>query len=229
LISLQTPQDLLPRKVLRHFCVLPVSSTCGQPVFGEKMDNESAASESARPVPTYWLTRYVILRLLGTIYAIAFLVAINQIVPLIGSDGLLPVGPYLNQISDAIGPTAGFFKLPSLFWFTHSDTALLIVAWLGFLLACIVVAGYANALMLFVLWFLYMSIVHVGPGVVFVWMGEFNFLKPGSSRYSFVRLLMYAHSGKGHHPCQSSFCFAGSSFVYAWCGIDQSSLGCKLA
>ena len=33
---------------------------------------------------TYWLTRYVILRLLGVIYAIAFLVAINEIVPLIG-------------------------------------------------------------------------------------------------------------------------------------------------
>ena len=126
------------------------------------MDNESVASEPARLAPSYWLTRYVILRLLGTIYAIAFLVAINQIVPLIGSDGLLPVGMYLDQISHAIGPTAGFFKLPSLFWFTHSDAALLIVAWLGFLLACIVVAGYANALMLFVLWFLYMSIVHVG-------------------------------------------------------------------
>ena len=27
---------------------------------------------------TYWLTRFVILRLLGAVYAIAFLVAINQ-------------------------------------------------------------------------------------------------------------------------------------------------------
>ena len=34
----------------------------------------------------------MILRLLGAIYAIAFLVAINQIIPLIGSDGLLPIG-----------------------------------------------------------------------------------------------------------------------------------------
>ncbi len=45
--------------------------------------------------PTYWLTRFVILRLLGVIYAIAFLVAINQVVPLIGSHGLTPVGIYL--------------------------------------------------------------------------------------------------------------------------------------
>src|SRR6476620_12080269 len=115
----------------------------------------------ARP-STYWLTRYVILRLLGVIYAIAFLVAINQIVPLIGSDGLLPVGIYLKQWSDAIGSTNSFLKLPSIFWFDHSDTTLLIIAWIGFLLSCIVAAGYANALMLFILWFFYMSFVHIG-------------------------------------------------------------------
>jgi len=111
---------------------------------------------------TYWLTRYVILRLLGVIYAIAFLVAINEIVPLIGSDGLLPVELFLKQISDAIGPTEGFIRLPSIFWFGHSDAALLTVAWIGFLLSCVVAAGYANALLLGVLWFLYMSFVHIG-------------------------------------------------------------------
>ncbi len=111
---------------------------------------------------TYWLTRFMILRLLGIIYAVAFLVAINQIVPLIGADGLLPVSIYIKQISAAIGSTEGFIKLPSIFWFNYSDTALLTVCWLGFILSCIVIAGYANAIMLAVLWFLYMSIVHLG-------------------------------------------------------------------
>ncbi len=111
---------------------------------------------------TYWLTRFVILRLLGVIYAIAFLVAINQIVPLIGSDGLLPISLYLKQITNAIGTTEGFIRLPSIFWFTHSNAALLTVAWIGFILSCIVVAGYANAIVLAVLWFLYMSFVHLG-------------------------------------------------------------------
>jgi len=113
--------------------------------------------------PTYWLTRFVVLRLLGAIYAVAFLVAINQLVPLIGSAGLLPVELYLKQVSSALGSEgAGFLRLPSVFWLWHSDTALLTVAWLGFVLSCVVVAGYANALLLAVLWFLYMSIVHVG-------------------------------------------------------------------
>lgn len=113
--------------------------------------------------PTYWLTRFLILRLLGAIYAVAFLATINQIVPLIGANGLLPVGTFLHQVADALGSTgAGFVRLPSLFWFGHSDTALLTAAWVGFVLSCVVVAGFANAPLMGVLWFLYMSFVHAG-------------------------------------------------------------------
>jgi hypothetical protein len=105
----------------------------------------------------------MILRLLGAVYAVAFLAAINQIVPLIGEHGLLPVGIFLDRVSQALGSKgAGFMRLPSIFWFAHSDTALLIVAWAGFLLSCVVLAGFANAFLLAVLWFLYMSFVHIG-------------------------------------------------------------------
>ena len=127
---------------------------------------DSDFQKEAAPLPkrpTYWLTRFMILRLLGVIYAVAFLVLINQILPLIGSDGLLPVGIFLKQVANALGSTgAGFRRLPSIFWFIHSDSALLTAAWIGFVLSCIVIAGYANAPMLTVLWFLYMSFVHVG-------------------------------------------------------------------
>ena len=113
--------------------------------------------------PTYRLTRFLILRLLGVTYAVAFLAAANQIVPLIGTHGLLPVDLFLQQTSAAYGSTgAGFAKLPSLFWFTHSDTALLTTAWIGFALSCVVVAGFANAPLLTILWMLYTSFVNVG-------------------------------------------------------------------
>jgi hypothetical protein len=122
----------------------------------------AAATDQARP-SGYWLTRFMILRLLGIIYAIAFLVAINQIIPLIGHHGLLPADNFLNMVRQALGSdTAGFMRLPSVFWLWHSDAALLTVAWLGLLLSCIVVAGYANSIIPALLWFLYMSIVHVG-------------------------------------------------------------------
>ncbi len=128
---------------------------------------------------TYWLTRFMILRLLGIIYTVAFLVAIRQIIPLIGSNGLTPVGLYLDRVSSALGSDgAGFIRLPSLFWLNHSDTALLVVAWIGFALSLIVVAGFANSLLMVVLWILYMSFVHVGQ----VWYGygwEIQLLETG--------------------------------------------------
>jgi hypothetical protein len=113
--------------------------------------------------PTYWLTRFVLLRLLGAVYAVAFLVAVNQLVPLIGEHGLLPVGNFLDLVRQSYGSTsAGFFKLPSLFWFWHSDVALLTASWVGLVLSLVVVAGYANAPLMAVLWALYLSIVHAG-------------------------------------------------------------------
>ena len=113
--------------------------------------------------PSYWLTRFLILRLLGVLYAIGFLIAVNQIVPLIGTDGLLPVDIYLARVTKGLGSeSAGFMRLPSLFWFWHTDTALLVIAWTGLLLSLLVVAGYANAILLFLLWTFYLSFVHVG-------------------------------------------------------------------
>ena len=112
---------------------------------------------------SYWLTRFVILRLLGIIYALAFLVAANQILPLIGSDGLLPVGDFVERVRVALGGSlGGFLRLPSLFWFNHSDSVLVGVAWTGFALSCVVACGYANAVLLILLWILYMSFVHLG-------------------------------------------------------------------
>jgi len=128
---------------------------------GPEYDELVSQTEDTRP--TYWLTRFLILRLLGGIYAVAFLAVINQIIPLIGANGLLPVGIFLKHIGEALGSTgAGFVRLPSIFWFVHSDTALLTAAWIGLVLSCVVVAGYANAPLLGMLWFLYMSFVNVG-------------------------------------------------------------------
>lgn len=132
------------------------------------MDNDTnneyrEITHELRNPPTYWLTRFMILRLLGLIYAVAFLVAINEIIPLIGAEGLLPVNLYLAQVKEALGSTgAGFLRLPSIFWLIHSDTALLTAVWTGLLLSLVVMAGYANALLLTVLWLLYLSLVHIG-------------------------------------------------------------------
>ena len=133
-------------------------------------DSKVPTMTEARTLPvagnageSYWLTRFVILRLLGGVYAVAFLVATKQILPLIGSQGLLPVNLFLARVQETLGSTvAGFIRLPSIFWFAHSDAFLQTMAWIGFAVACLVMAGYANAIIMAALWVLYMSFVHVG-------------------------------------------------------------------
>ena len=58
-------------------------------------------------------------------------------------------------------------QLPSLFWFGISDQGLAIFAWVGFGLSLIVLGGFANAILLGILWAMYMSIIHVGQ----IWYG----------------------------------------------------------
>ncbi len=112
---------------------------------------------------TYWLTRFVILRWMGFVYVVAFYVAAKQLVPLVGANGLTPATLFFHAVAGHFGGSwAGFMTLPSLFWWNCSDTWLRVAPWIGVVISCVVLAGYANALMMAVLWFFYVSIVHVG-------------------------------------------------------------------
>src|SRR5438045_2531969 len=117
---------------------------------------------------SYWLTRFVILRLLGFVYAVAFLVAAQQLVPLVGEHGLTPANHFFERVQTHFGSrSAAALQLPSLFWFGISDQGLSIFAWVGFALSLVVLGGYANAILLAILWSMYMSIIHVGQ----IWYG----------------------------------------------------------
>jgi hypothetical protein len=116
-----------------------------------------------RSAPSYWLTRFVLLRLAGLVYAVAFLGLAQQVLPLIGHDGLLPADLYLGRLATYFGSrAAAFLQVPSLFWLDVSDRVLVATAWLGVGLSLLVLAGLANALLMAVLWALYLSFVHIG-------------------------------------------------------------------
>lgn len=127
----------------------------------------------------YWLTRFVLLRLLGFLYFMAFLVAVRQLVPLIGHDGLSPVDTYLSLGARPFALRVdGFIQAPTLFWMGCSDGALLTVSWIGLLLSLVVMLGYANSLIMLALWTLYTSVVNVGQ----IWYGfgwEMQLLETG--------------------------------------------------
>ena len=47
---------------------------------------------------SYWLTRLCFQRVLAAVYLIAFIIAANQYIPLLGEHGLLPVRLFLRRL-----------------------------------------------------------------------------------------------------------------------------------
>jgi hypothetical protein len=143
------------------------------------MNQESVFQKLFALGNSYWLTRFIILRLLGFVYAVAFLVAAQQLVPLIGEHGLTPANHFLASVQTQLASrAAGVLRVPTLFWLGISDHGMLIFAWVGLALSLVVLGGYANAIILSILWVMYMSIVHVGQ----IWYGygwEIQLLETG--------------------------------------------------
>ena len=111
----------------------------------------------------YQLTRFLIIRLLGLCYTMAFLVFVRQAPGLIGENGILPIDRYADLVvRNYGGVSAAFWKMPSIFWFGHTDGFLLAAGWVGLVISIAVLCGYANSVMLIILWALQLSIVHVG-------------------------------------------------------------------
>ena len=116
---------------------------------------------------TYWLTRIVLLRFLGFIYLVAFLISFNQNKGLIGENGLLPAQSFVSNIlppEERHMLVEKFLSQPTLFLIVEpNDLNLERFSLLGALLAIFVmITGSANMLIMFSLWVIYMSIVNIG-------------------------------------------------------------------
>ncbi len=104
------------------------------------------------------LVRSLFLRLLGLIYAMAFISLWTQIEGLAGSNGILPVADFLGAVHQRLGGTA-WLRLPTLFWLGWGDAMLHLLCGGGTALALLLVVGLAPALVLAVLWTFYLSLV----------------------------------------------------------------------
>src|SRR5258708_27369356 len=135
---------------------------------------------------SYWLTRFVILRLLGLVYAVAFLVAAKQLVPLIGENGLTPATHFLNLVQTQLGSrSAGMLRVPTLFWFGISDDALSIFSWVGFALSLVVLGGGANAILPAGLLGVVISVVSSLPTLLWYGLGKLRIAKRVVFRFFF--------------------------------------------
>jgi hypothetical protein len=117
----------------------------------------------AYPRPTWVFTRFFFLRLLGLLYFVAFFSLYNQLLPLLGSRGLLPIERFLRAVEIHFGSSgAAITKLPTLFWLGSSDGLLTLMALVGTGLSLLVLAGATNAILQAALWAIYLSFVQVG-------------------------------------------------------------------
>ena len=103
------------------------------------------------------IPRWIFLRGLGLVYLSAFLALHFQILGLVGSGGVQPVG----QLMAALHPLGqrGFLAAPSLLWWDSSDSALVHLVWVGLLASLLVVLNVLTRPCLIACWLCFLSFV----------------------------------------------------------------------
>ncbi len=112
------------------------------------------------------LARWLFLRGLALVFAIAFLSFYVQIDGLIGSHGILPVAAFLERVRAATGQTE-FARLPTLCWLAASDASLHAQCLAGLLVSLALFLGYAPRACIVLAWALYLSLAVAGQD--FLW------------------------------------------------------------
>lgn len=109
---------------------------------------------------TYLWPRWIVLRLVGVIFILAFAGIIQEGMALVGPDGLAPIGGFLGEISklfESVG--RAFWHAPSVFWLGHGASAISVVAWTGLIAAVALTINVAPRWMLLVCWVSLLSFV----------------------------------------------------------------------
>jgi predicted DCC family thiol-disulfide oxidoreductase YuxK len=123
-------------------------------------------------MPEYHAAVWIFRRLLALVFLVAFVSFAVQARGLIGSQGILPLSPYLDAVYAQLRGRA-WLDAPTLFWWWRSDTALVTVCWAGAALAVLCALGIFQRLIFALLFVLYLSLVTAGQ----VFMGyQWDFL-----------------------------------------------------
>ncbi|HUJ32776.1 MAG TPA: lipase maturation factor family protein [Candidatus Acidoferrum sp.] len=108
--------------------------------------------------PGHLWPRWIFLRALGLIYFSAFYSFYFQIRGLIGPDGILPAGQYLQAVASAPNLNRFWFA-PTLLWLGTSDRALMLLCWAGLVASLLVVINFWPRASLFVCFVCFLSFI----------------------------------------------------------------------
>jgi len=153
--------------------------------------------------PDHVLVRRLFLRVLAAIYLIAFVSLWVQIDGLVGSKGILPAEQFMSGVAEQV--TANhigaerYRLLPTLCWFSASDSFLHWQCAAGVGLAVLLLIGIAPAPCLFLLWSIYLSLSVVGREFLgFQW--DILLLETGFLAIFFAPLQLWPHPAREAPP-----------------------------
>lgn len=139
---------------------------CSDETCSRHVDHQSVESVAARAgSSTYRRSAKVFLFVLSVLYLVSFLSLYTQIIPLGGSNGLIPAEETLErfrQVDTPESPNARLWRYPTLFWWGHSDGLLRGGCIVGMALAVLSMAGVFRWTCMVLMGVLYLSYVQIG-------------------------------------------------------------------
>jgi lipase maturation factor 1 len=147
--------------------------------------------------PTYNVASWIFARVIALIYLIAFISFGRQVRGLIGAQGIQPITEFLTEVTRQFG-TQSFWRVPTIFWWIHTEYGLLSIAWGGAVVAGVAAIGRPHTpgqKGAFILLFIYYLSIVNGGQVFMGYQWDFLLLEVGFLaiflKPSFVRIWLF--------------------------------------
>ncbi len=112
--------------------------------------------------PSFRRSAWLLLRLLGVVFLIAFYSLHVQLPGLLGSSGILPARDLLRAVRQQAVGWHAIWQVPTVAWISSSDGMLQTLAALGAGLSVLLIFGVWPGPILLTLWLLYLSFISIG-------------------------------------------------------------------
>ena len=150
------------------------------------------------------LPRWLFLRALGLIYFSAFFSLAFQILGLIGPGGILPAGPYLEQIARALGRFERLWFAPTLLWWTPGSHMLMTMTWVGMIASLLLVLNLWPRGMLVISFLCFLAFIAAAQDFS-SYQSDGMLLEAGLISFFFAPPGFRPGLGAGHPPSRASY------------------------
>jgi hypothetical protein len=154
--------------------------------------------DSGEEIRTWKISSFLFLRLLGLLYFFVFLDIWAQIIPLLGSEGVIPYTGTLDAIYGRFAEVR-VDRVPTLLWFFNSDWILHVLCGAACFFSLLLVAGFLQGLANFLIWIIFLSISTVG-NQFFSTPGDLLLLELGFIVLLFAPWRFYSPWSKWNQP-----------------------------